>query len=88
MFSSGEKSTTASNIYNVSDVTMEFKLEGQELNKAKEFEEKHWSCGHPATGERFTYSFSRTGLGTITLIRCYCCKTEKDLTNMTLAKEC
>lgn len=67
---------------------MEFKLEGQELNKAKEFEEKHWSCGHPATGERFTYSFSRTGLGTITLISVIVPKPEKDLTNMTLGKEC
>lgn len=60
---------------------MEFYLEGKELIKAKEFEEKHWSCGHPTAGERFTYSFCRTGLGTITKIKCNCCKTEEDLTD-------
>lgn len=61
---------------------MVFKLEDEELIKAKEFEKEHWSCGHPTAGERFTYSFCLTGFGIIASIKCNCCKTEEVLTEL------
>lgn len=60
---------------------MVFEICDKELALVQEFENKHWNCGHPTAGERFTYLFCPTGLGVIIKVRCNCCKTEEDVTD-------
>ena len=62
---------------------MEFKLEGTELEAAEKFIEEQMKKNDsmPAAGERWTYSFTPTGLGTAVSIKDGATGESKDITD-------
>lgn len=64
---------------------MIFKLEGSELEASKEFIkiQKKKDPSFPTAGERWTYSFTPTGLGTVVSIEDNLLHDTKDLTDWT-----
>ena len=62
--------------------TMEFTLNENEEQKAREFRKKHKKCYvDTAIGGQFEYRFSPTGLGSVITIKCLFCKKKKDITD-------
>ena len=62
---------------------MKFKLEGKELKAAKKFikTQKKKDGRIPTAGERWTYSFTPTGLGTVVSIKDGVTNESKDITD-------
>lgn len=63
----------------------EFKLYEKEIEKAKEFEEKHKKCyKHTTIGGGIGYSFFPNGIGRCVSIKCGFCGEEEDITDYDL----
>lgn len=52
---------------------MDFRISELEENTLKEFAELHRDCKNATIGGKFTYMFTKTGLGTIVEVRCNVC---------------
>ena len=65
---------------------MKFELNEIETKNARNFLTQHQECewngeNPPAIGGKFSYIFTRTGIGTAVCIRCNCCGVMQEITD-------
>lgn len=67
------------------DKSINFCIYKDELKGVEKFQHDHEKCfKSTAIGGQFTFSFTPTGIGIVTTIKCSICKEEKTLTDFSL----